>query len=297
MTAIDLVLRPTAHDIGGFEVRRALPSRERRMVGPFIFFDHMGPAQLDPGHGLDVRPHPHINLSTVTYLFDGAIDHRDSLGTFRTIEPGAVNLMTAGKGIVHSERSPQALRAEGPRLHGIQTWLALPRALEEIDPAFEHVPAADLPKIEGDGFTATLIMGASWGKTSPVTTYHPTLYADLALQTGACVPIDPDAEERALYVVSGHVSVDGDGHAAGEMLVLKPGARLILLAETGSRVMLLGGATMDGERHLFWNFVSSRRERIEAAKADWRAGRFPRVPGDEEEFIPLPGDPDSVRHP
>ncbi|MDB5693492.1 MAG: pirin family protein [Alphaproteobacteria bacterium] len=281
-------LLPTTHDLGGFKVHRTLPHRERTTVGPFIFFDQMGPAHLAPGNGIDVRPHPHINLATVTYLFAGAIEHRDSLGTFARIEPGAVNLMTAGRGIAHSERSPAELRPLGPELSGIQTWLALPSAKEEIDPAFEHVPREALPVAEGGGAQARVVMGTLWGQASPVTCHSETIYADIALSPGGAMPIDPEADERALYVAEGEAELDGLRLEPGTLYVLRPGIAATLRSATGAHVMLCGGAPLDGPRHVWWNFVSSRRERIQQAKEDWRAGRFALPPDDHDEFIPLP---------
>ncbi|HEX8532980.1 MAG TPA: pirin family protein [Allosphingosinicella sp.] len=281
-------LHPATHDLGGFKVHRTLPHKERTTVGPFIFFDQMGPAHLPPGGGIDVRPHPHINLATVTYLFAGAIDHRDSLGTYRTIEPGAVNLMTAGRGIVHSERSPAEARPGGPELSGIQTWLALPRAKEEMDPAFEHVPKERLPVVDGSGAHARVVMGTLWGATSPVTCHSETIYADMALAPGGSMPVDPSAEERALYVAEGDASLDGQKLEPTVLYVLRPGTSAALRSERGAHVMLCGGAPMDGPRHVWWNFVSSSRDRINQAKDDWRNERFPTVPDDSEERIPLP---------
>ncbi len=292
-----LTLTPTTHDLGGFKVHRTLPNRERTTVGPFIFFDQMGPARLAPGTGIDVRPHPHINLATVTYLFAGAIDHRDSLGTFATIEPGAVNLMTAGKGITHSERSPASVRPEGPPLSGIQTWLALPAAREEMEPAFEHVPKADLPLVEGIRARARVVMGALWGESSPVTCHSPTIYADIHLLPGGAMPIDPEADERALYVAEGEASLDGLTLKPSTLYVLRPGIAATLRSANGGRVMLCGGAPMDGPRFVFWNFVSSRRDRINQAKEDWKAGRFALPPDDDDEFIPLPEVPLTVSYP
>jgi redox-sensitive bicupin YhaK (pirin superfamily) len=288
---------PTTHDLGGFKVHRTLPSKPRTMVGPFIFFDQMGPAHLEVGTGIDVRPHPHINLATVTYLFAGAIDHRDSLGTFATIEPGAVNLMTAGRGIVHSERSPQRERDAGPALSGIQTWLALPEKDEEIDPAFEHVAKADLPVIEDDCVQARIIMGNLWGKTAPTTTYAGTIYADIVLGAGGAIPIDADADERALYVALGEASLDGMTLEPMTLYVLKPGTAATLRSERGGRVMLCGGETFTSPRHVWWNFVSSDRERINQAKHDWKEGNFPIVPGDDKAFIPIPEIPNTVSYP
>ena len=290
-------LLPTTHDLGGFKVHRTLPHRERTTIGPFIFFDQMGPAKLDAGTGIDVRPHPHINLATVTYLFAGAIDHRDSLGTFATIEPGAVNLMTAGKGISHSERSPASLRPDGPELSGIQTWIALPSAKEEIDPAFEHVAKDRLPLVEGDGARARIVMGSLWGETSPVTCHSPTIYADIHLAPGGAMPIDPEADERALYVAEGEASLDDVPLQRSTLYVLRPGIRATLRSQNGGHIMLCGGAPLDGPRHVFWNFVSSRRERINQAKEDWKAGRFALPPDDHDEFIPLPEVPTTVSYP
>jgi redox-sensitive bicupin YhaK (pirin superfamily) len=290
-------LNPVTHDLGGFKVHRTLPHKERTMVGPFIFFDQMGPAHLPPGGGIDVRPHPHINLATVTYLFAGAIDHRDSLGTCRTIEPGAVNLMTAGKGIVHSERSPAGVRPGGPELSGIQTWLAMPSDKEEMDPAFEHVPKDALPVVEAGGAWARVVMGRLWGVESPVTCHSETIYADIALEAGGAMPVDPEAEERALYVAEGEAALDGLTLEPGTLYVLRPGAAGTLRSGSGGHVMLCGGAPLDGPRHVWWNFVSSRRDRIREAREDWKALRFPLVPGDDAEFIPIPEVPKTVSYP
>jgi redox-sensitive bicupin YhaK (pirin superfamily) len=284
-----LVIVPRAHDLGGFEVRRALPAERRQMVGPFIFFDQMGPGEFLVGRGLDVRPHPHIGLATVTYLFDGSILHRDSLGSHQPIVPGDVNWMTAGQGIAHSERTDAALRVSTNRLFGIQSWVALPKAAEETPPEFVHHPAATLPVIEDGGARLRLIAGSGWGARAPVATHSSLFYADASLSPGASLPLPDDHEERGVYVVEGEIDVAGDRFAAGRMLVFRAGDRLALRAgPPGARLLLLGGAAMDGPRYLFWNFVSSSRERIEQAKADWRAGRFGKVAGDEREFIPLP---------
>jgi hypothetical protein len=290
-------LTPVTHDLGGFKVHRTLPHKKRTTVGPFIFFDQMGPAHLPAGEGLDVRPHPHINLATVTYLFAGAIDHRDSLGTFQAIQPGAVNLMTAGRGIVHSERSPLGERAAGPALSGIQTWLALPQAKEETDPAFEHVPEADLPVITGSGATARIIMGSLWGATAPVTCHSETIYADLTLQPGGSLPVDSPADERAIYVAEGEATLDGLPLQPQVLYVLRPGISATLRSATGAHVMLCGGAPLDGPRHVWWNFVSSRRDRIAQAREDWKALRFPLVPEDDKEWIPIPEVPKTVSYP
>ena len=290
-------IEPVTHDLGGFKVHRTLPSRPRTMVGPFIFFDQMGPAHLEVGNGIDVRPHPHINLATVTYLYAGAIDHRDSLGTFATIEPGAVNLMTAGHGIVHSERSPASERAAGPELSGIQTWLALPERFEDVDPAFEHVPAAELPVVECGRASARVIMGDLWGVSAPTTTYAGTIYADIALDVDGSVPIDPGADERALYVSIGEATLDGLRLEPMTLYVLRPGIAATLRSAGGARVMLCGGEAFATPRHVWWNFVSSSRDRINQAKADWTAGRFPKVPGDDKEWIPIPEVPKTVSYP
>lgn len=288
-------ITPVTHDLGQFQVRRALPSRGRTMVGPFIFVDEFGPATLDVGAGMDVRPHPHINLATVTWLFEGAIEHRDSIGSFSTIRPGTVNLMTAGRGIVHSERSPQSERAAGPRLYGMQTWLALPDGREEIDPAFEAI--GDLPVVEDGCAKATVIMGELWGKRAATTTHADTIYAEMVLAPSGALPIEADADERALMLVGGEASVDGQALGLYELTVLEPGRVLTLRSERGGRVMLLGGEAFATKRHVWWNFVSSDRSRIEQAKEDWNAGRFPKVPGDAEEFIRIPGEPKTVSYP
>jgi redox-sensitive bicupin YhaK (pirin superfamily) len=259
------------------------------MVGPFVFVDQFGPARLEAGEGMDVRPHPHINLATVTWLFGGAIDHRDSLGTFSTIRPGTVNLMTAGKGIVHSERSPQSERDAGPAMFGMQTWLALPDGMEEIRPAFEAVK--DLPAVEDSGARATVIMGELWGARAPTTTYAQTIYAEINLAPGGTIPIDISADERAVMLVEGDASLSGDQLEPYVLYVLKPGDAMALSSDNGAKAMLLGGEAFGTRRHVWWNFVSSDRDRIEQAKQDWREGRFPKVPGDEEEFIPLPDRP------
>lgn len=291
---ITQTITPTTHDLGQFEVRRVLPSRERTMVGPFIFVDEFGPGELT-GDGMGVRPHPHINLATVTWLFDGAIDHRDSLGSYATIRPGQVNLMTAGKGIVHSERSPKGELATNPGMFGMQTWLALPDGQEEIDPAFEAVK--DLPVVEDQCAKAYVIMGSLWGKRAPTTTYAETIYAEIVLAPTGSLPIDAEADERAVMLVSGEASVDGVALEPYKLAVLAPGKTMTLASETGGRVMLLGGEAFATKRHVWWNFVSSDRARIQQAKEDWEQGRFPVVPGDEEEFIPLPRVPKTISYP
>ena len=291
------VITPVTHDLGDFKVRRALPTRERTMVGPFIFVDQFGPARLPAGRGMDVRPHPHINLATVTYLFDGAIRHRDSIGSDHVIRPGAINLMTAGTGIVHSERSPDAERVDGPTFYGMQTWLALPDGKEEIAPAFEHVGPDALPLIEGDGLSARVLMGTLWGRTSAVTQHSPTIYADIALAPGASLPIDAEADERAVMLTEGAASLDGAPLELFSLYVLAPGEALTLKADNAARALLLGGAAFITKRHVWWNFVSSSRDRINQAKEDWTARRFPLVPGDEEEWIPIPAVPTTVSYP
>lgn len=293
--AIIQTVTPVAHDLGAFEVRRAIPSRQRTMIGPFIFVDQFGPAHLPAGAAMDVRPHPHINLATVTWLFEGAIDHRDSLGSFATIRPGQVNLMTAGSGIVHSERSPETERPGGPHLYGMQTWLALPDGHEEIAPAFEQITS--LPMIEDACVTATIIMGTLWGKTAPTTQHAATIYAEILLAPGGALPIDAEADERAVMLVGGEASIDGLPLTLYDLVVLAPGAVLKLQSETGGRVMLMGGEAFATKRHVWWNFVSSSRERINQAKQDWQDGRFPKVPGDELEFIPLPKIATTVSYP
>ena len=294
--SITQTITPTTHDLGQFEVRRALPARERTMVGPFVFVDQFGPATLDLGSGMDVRPHPHIDLATVTWLFEGAIDHRDSVGSFSTIRPGTVNLMTAGRGIVHSERSPQEERERGAKLYGMQTWLALPDGREEIDPAFEAI--GNLPVVEDNGAKAIVIMGDLWGARAPTTTHAETIYAEIVLEAGGALPIEAEADERAVMLVGGEASLDGEALEKYRLYVLAPGEPMTLSSEAGGRIMLLGGEAFASKRHVWWNFVSSSRERIQQAKEDWREGRFPQVPGDSEEYIPLPdGAPKTVSYP
>ena len=286
---------PVTHDLGGFQVRRAIPSPQCRMVGPFVFVDQFGPARLEAGRGMDVRPHPHINLATVTWLFEGAIDHRDSLGTYSTIRPGTVNLMTAGTGIVHSERSPASERQGGAAMYGMQTWLALPDDGEEIAPAFEAV--SELPLLEDTCVKARVIMGELWGKRAPTTCYAETIYAEIDLGPAGAVPIEAGADERAVMLVGGEASLDRQPLDLYALVVLKPGEAMTLSSERGGKIMLLGGEAFATHRYVYWNFVSSSRERIEQAKEDWRAGRFPLVPGDTEEFIPLPDKPKTVSYP
>ena len=294
MTMLQTVT-PVSHDLGGFQVRRAIPSPQLAMVGPFVFIDQFGPARLEAGQGMDVRPHPHINLATVTWLFEGAIDHRDSLGSFSTIHPGTVNLMTAGRGIVHSERSPQGERDGGAAMYGMQTWLALPDGREELDPAFEAV--GDLPLVDDTCLKARVIMGSLWGKRAATMTYAETIYAEIDLGPSGAIPIEAEADERAVMLVGGEASIDGHVLDLYALVLLKPGEAMTLSSARGGKVMLLGGEAFTTHRYVWWNFVSSRRERIEQAKEDWRAGRFPLVPGDEAEFIPLPDKPKTVSYP
>jgi redox-sensitive bicupin YhaK (pirin superfamily) len=285
--ALELVIVPRARDLGGFEVRRALPHGKRQMVGPFIFFDQMGPVQFVAGQGIDVRPHPHIGLATVTYLFAGRITHRDSEGNAIEIVPGEMNLMTAGRGIAHSERSPAAARHGGEPMFGIQSWIALPAAREETEPAFTHFDAASLPAVEDRGMRARVIAGSAFGRTSPVPMLSEWFYAEVMLEAGARAPLDPDHEERAIYVAEGEVEVAGERFAAPRLLIFRPGDRIAVTAVGRARLMFLGGDALEGPRYIWWNFVSSRRERIEEAKEEWKTGRFRPVPG-ETEFIPLP---------
>lgn len=286
--AIELMVIPNARDIGGFAVRRALPTARRRLVGPFIFFDRMGPAVLRAGQALDVRPHPHIGLSTVTYLFDGKVRHRDSLGTEMVIEPGDVNLMTAGRGIVHSERSPEELRGGSLSISGLQTWLALPEDKEEMAPVFDNTPRGELPDFSYQGVTGRVVIGDFDGMRSPVRTTSDTLYVDIHLDAGADVDIPAEAEERAIYVLDGTATIAGDRFPSDRLLVFRPGDRITVSTEEGAHFMLFGGASLGSKRYIWWNFVSSSQERIEQAKEEWRTGRFDIVPGDEKEFIPLP---------
>ncbi len=286
--AIETLVVASAKDIGGFTVRRALPTARRRMVGPFIFFDQMGPAILRPEQMLDVRPHPHIGLATVTYLFDGQIRHRDSLGTEMIVAPGDVNLMTAGKGIVHSERTPEEMRGGVMSLSGLQTWIALPDAKEDMDPAFANVAASQLPSVLDGGVSLRVIMGTFAGLVSPTPTHSKTVYVDVAMAKGKRLQVPLDTEERAIYVISGEVAIEGDSFAAHQLIVFKPGTEIIMIAQTDAHFVLLGGDSIGSKRYIWWNFVSSSQEKIEQAKEEWRTGKFDIVPGDEEEFIPLP---------
>lgn len=284
---VEVLVRGHGKDLGGFSVRRVLPAAMARRVGPFVFFDEMGPAEFPPGQGINVRPHPHIGLATVTFLFEGQILHRDSLGFVQAIEPGAVNLMTAGRGIVHSERTAEDLQRSGQRLHGLQVWMALPEDRQEIEPAFEHYPAGDLPLVEEPGVRTTVIIGAYRGARSPVEVHAETLYLSQRLDAGASVRLDMAVDQLGVYVVSGRLLVGDETVEPGVMAVLVPG-EVTLTAEAESQVMVVGGEDV-GPREMYWNFVHTSRERIESAKQEWRDGGFKRVPGDEE-FIPLPGD-------
>ena len=286
--ALELMIVPRTRDLGdGFQVRRALPHGKRQMVGPFIFFDHFGPVQFVAGKGMDVRPHPHIGLATVTYLFNGSIMHRDSEGNIQEIQPGAMNLMTAGRGIAHSERTPDVERANGQSMLGLQSWIALPKGREEIAPSFQHYGAATLPTVQDKGFSAKIIAGKSFGVASKVEMVSDWFYVEVALDEGMTAPLDADHEERAIYLVDGEVEIAGDKFTAPQLLIFRPGDRITVKALRKTRMMFLGGSALEGPRHIWWNFVSSSKERIEQAKADWKAGRFEHVPG-EHEFIPLP---------
>ena len=296
MNPIEMIIEPRRRDLGGFTVGRVLPYAKRRMVGPFVFFDVMGPARFNPGDGVDVRPHPHIGLATVTYMFEGELRHRDSLGCDQVIRPGDVNWMTAGRGIAHSERTDAAPRRDGQRLHGVQSWVALPEEAAEVEPSFHHHPEASLPELERDGARLRLIAGSAYGETSPVKTYSPIFYLAAEADTGAAIELPSEYAERALYIVDGAVEADGASYEGGRMLVFAEGAAPVIVATAPSRLMLLGGAPL-GERIIWWNFVASSRERIETAKADWtrsaeagfRDSAFALPPG-ETEFIPLPAD-------
>lgn len=287
MGAIVELIQPRERDLGGFSVRRVLPAPNRPTVGPFVFLDHMGPAAFAPGAGVDVRPHPHIGLATVTWLFEGVLFHRDSLGSAQAIRPGEVNWMTAGRGIVHSERTPPEARRDGARLHGMQCWVALPRGAEDTEPGFEHLPAGSLPRFTSDGVDYVVIAGDFFGLTSPATTFSPMGYAALTLATGRTLALPPDHPERAVYVAEGALELGGQPVTAGTLAVLAAGTTVTARATADSRAVLLGGAPLDGPRQLWWNFVASDPARITQAKSDWQAGRFPAVPG-ETESIPLP---------
>ena len=284
---VELVIKPRTRDLGGFQVARVLPYAKRRTIGPFIFFDRMGPNTFGVGEGIDVRPHPHIGLATVTYLFEGEIMHRDSLGYEQPIRPGDVNWMTAGRGIVHSERTREEIRNSENSMFGIQSWVALPKDAEESEPSFHHHPGDTLPETEIDGVELRLIAGSAYGMESPVKTASPMFYLDVQIHAGGSLAVTDAHQERAVYVVSGDISVAGETYGPNDMLVLAEDADVTLTSQNSARVMLLGGAPIDGERHIWWNFVSSSKERIEQAKEDWQAGRFDMIAGDDE-FIPLP---------
>jgi len=285
---IDLIIQGRVRDIGGFPVRRTLPTGQRRSIGPFIFVDHMGPVDLAPGAGMDVRPHPHIGLATITYLLSGEILHRDSIGSEQVIRPGDVNWMIAGRGVAHSERTPPELRARGSRTHGLQTWLALPRDREDMEPSFEHHPQSALPLVEQPGATLRVIAGTAYGHTAPTSVLAPTLYVHAELAAGTELIVDDEHAERAAYVVDGELGCDGQTFGAATLIVLRPQARAVLSAHTAANIVLIGGAPLDGPRHIWWNFVSTSQDRIEQAKADWRNERFAKVVGDEIERVPLP---------
>jgi redox-sensitive bicupin YhaK (pirin superfamily) len=294
MNAIETLIIPRARDIGEFEVRRALPSSKRQMVGPFVFFDQMGPAEFVTGKGIDVRPHPHIGLATVTYLYKGEFHHQDSLGTDQMIYPGAVNWMIAGNGVTHSERTSEQTRKNPSSLFGIQTWVALPQWAEETEADFEHHEKAALPFLEGDGKQVRLILGDAWGERAPTRTFTEMFYADAVLEAGAKLPLPDHHEDRGIYIVDGSIEVAGDEFDPGQMMVFKPGDPITVKAgPLGARLMLLGGETLEGPRYIWWNFVASSRDKIEAAKqawaeGDWQHGRFQLPPSDKNEFIPLP---------
>ncbi len=285
---VEAIINGRERDLGGFKVKRVLPSAGKRMVGPFIFLDEMGPVEFLTGQGMDVRPHPHIGLSTLTYLFDGSMMHRDSTGVELEIRPGDVNWMTAGRGVAHSERTSQEARASGQRMFGLQAWVALPNEREEIAPAFEHRGIGELPVIEGEGKHVRLVAGSFLGQTSPLQVSSPLVYADATLEAGASLPIDPAYGERAVYVLTGAVSVEGEAFGPGGLMLLRRGAAVTVKAISATRLVVIGGEPLDGPRHIWWNFVSSSKERIEQAKEDWRSGRFDKVVNDAEEFIPLP---------
>ncbi|MCA1500073.1 pirin family protein [Bradyrhizobium sp. NBAIM14] len=294
LESIETQIIPRARDLGGFEVRRALPAPARQMVGPFIFFDQMGPAEFLTGGGIDVRPHPHIGLATVTYLYNGEFQHRDSLGTNQMIYPGEVNWMIAGRGVTHSERTSSTTRAGKNSLFGIQTWVALPENAEETSASFEHHAKEALPFLEGEGKQVRLILGSAWGETAPVKTFTEMFYADVVLEPGTALPLPDNHEDRGLYITDGSIQVAGDRFESGRMMVFRPGDAITVRAgERGARLMLLGGETLNGPRYLWWNFVGSSQEKIDAAKeawakGDWAHGRFRLPPGDDQEFIPLP---------
>jgi redox-sensitive bicupin YhaK (pirin superfamily) len=286
--AIEQVFVASAKDIGGFEVRRALPAAGRQMVGPFIFLDQFGPVVIRAGQSFDVRPHPHIGLATVTWLFDGLVFHRDSLGSAQAIAPGELNWMTAGRGIVHSERTPASERSRDRGIFGIQCWVALPQQLEDTAPSFAHIDASALPLIEDHGVAVRVVAGTLYGERSPVKTLSDLFYADVALEPGASLPLPPDYVERGVYLAAGEIEIGDQVFGSGKLVVFRPGDAITIRARTNSRLVALGGEPMEGRRHIWWNFVSSSKDKIEAAKNDWKQARFDIVPGDEKEFVPLP---------
>jgi redox-sensitive bicupin YhaK (pirin superfamily) len=288
LNVAEIVVEPSVKDLGGFRVRRALPSIKRRMVGPFVFLDHMGPAHFERGEGIDVRPHPHIGLATVTYLIEGSIFHRDTLGSAQDIVPGDVNWMTAGSGIAHSERSSPVSREEARPMTGVQSWVALPKPFEEAAPGFFHHPGASLPVLTDTGIHVRVIAGTAYGAESPVHVFSHTLYADAELRSGRSLKLPDDHTERSVYVLSGTIEIAGEIFAEGRLLIFRPGDHISVLAISDTRFIIAGGEPLDGPRHIWWNFVSSSKDRIEQAKADWKAGRFGLVPMDEQEFVPLP---------
>jgi redox-sensitive bicupin YhaK (pirin superfamily) len=288
--ALEMVVVPRSVDLDDFTVRRALPHSSRRTVGPYVFFDHFGPAEFKSGKGLDVRPHPHIGLSTLTYLYDGEIIHRDTLGVNAAIHPGEVNWMTAGRGIVQSERTAPDHRVEGEPLHGLQLWIAMMSKDEEIDPSFSHLGGAELPIVDSEGKTVRIVAGKMFGRVSPLKTTSETIFADISLDAGAAMPLDPEYEERAIYVSSGEIDIAGDRFDTGRLLIFRPGDRITVKAVKPSRIAVVGGTPLDGPRYVWWNFVSSRKDRIEQAKEEWKRGHFGKIAGDEIEFIPLPED-------
>jgi redox-sensitive bicupin YhaK (pirin superfamily) len=293
--AIELEITGRPRDIGSFTVARVLPATAHRIVGPFVFFDHMVATTLAPGSAMDVRPHPHIGLSTVTYLFEGEIFHRDSLGSAQAIRPGAINWMTAGRGIVHSERSPDSVRASGGPIHGLQLWVAMPSAVEEIAPSFSHHPASTLPELDDRGVRARVLAGSAYGVTAPIPVTSPLFYVEATLAAGMRIEVPPEHEERAVYVITGEARCGAASVRASTMAVLRPRAATVLEATMPTHLVMIGGAPLDGPRWIFWNFVSSSKERIEQAASDWKDGRFPKVPGDELEFIPLTDTPRFAR--
>lgn len=286
--AVEIVVEPSSKDLGGFRVRRALPSIKKRMVGPFVFLDHMGPARFEADQGIDVRPHPHIGLATLTYLVEGSVFHRDTLGSAQNIIPGDVNWMTAGRGIAHSERSSPESRRTARQMTGVQSWIALPQAHEETAPGFFHHAGSSLPVLTDKGLQVRVIAGSAYGETSQVRVFSDTLYVDAGIDAGAELPLPMDTIERCVYILSGSIEIAGETFEEHRLLIFRPGDAISIRALTPARIIIAGGEPVDGDRHLWWNFVSSSKERIEQAKADWKARKFGLIPGDAEEFIPLP---------